>query len=89
MVNNILEDLDYTIESLLEERELFLQTRNLLETESRRVEALRPIYMKFNGLYSEFRDSITDIVASNADLKEIKRLHSRGEIMQEIWCSSL
>jgi hypothetical protein len=39
--------------------------------------------MKFNGLYSEFRDSITDIVASNADLKEIKRLHSMGEIMQE------
>jgi hypothetical protein len=82
-MTDIFGDLDYTLETLQDEKKLFLQTRNLLETESRRVEALRPIYMEFNGLYSKFQDSITNIVASNSELKDIKRMHSRGEIMQE------
>lgn len=79
----ILENLDYTIEILEEEKGLFLQNRNQLETESKKIEALRPTYMKFNELYSKFRDNINDLVAANSDLKEIKRMHSRGEIMQQ------
>ena len=80
---NILENLDYTIDILEEERELFLQNRDLLEGESRKLEVLRPTYMKFNELYGRFRENVNDIIAANADLKEIKRMYNRGEIMQE------
>jgi len=80
---NILENLDYTIDILEEERELFLQNRDLLEIESRKLELLRPTYMKFNELYGRFRENVNDIIAANSDLKEIKRMYNRGEIMQE------
>jgi hypothetical protein len=80
---NILENLDYIIDILEEERELFLQNRDLLERESKKLEVLRPTYMKFNELYGRFRENINDIIAANADLKEIKRMYNRGEIMQE------
>jgi hypothetical protein len=79
----ILENVDYAIEILEEEKELFLQNRNQLESESKKLEILRPTYMKFNALYSQFRDNTNDIVAANSDLKEIKRMYSRGEIMQQ------
>lgn len=80
---DIFENLDYIIEIFGEEKKLFLDNRNLLEKESKRLEALRPTYMKFNELYNRFRENINDIIAANSDLKEIKRMHSRGEIMEE------
>lgn len=80
---NILENLDYTIDILEEERELFLQNRDLLEINSRKLEVLRPTYMKLNELYGKFRENVNDIIAANSDLKEIKRMYNRGEIMQE------
>ena len=80
---DILENLDYTIDILEEEKSLFLQNRDKLETESKKVESLRETYMKFNELYNRFRDNINDIIAANSDLKEIKKMHSRGEIMQQ------
>ena len=80
---NILDNLDYTIDILEEERELFLKNRDLLEEESKKLEVLRPTYMKFNELYGRFRENVNDIIAANADLKEIKRMYNRGEIMQE------
>lgn len=79
----ILENLDYTIKILEEEQELFLQNRDLLERESRKLEVLRPTYMEFNELYGRFRENVNDIIAANSDLKEIKRMYNRGEIMQE------
>jgi cysteinyl-tRNA synthetase len=79
----VLENLDYTIEILEEEKRLFLQNRDQLETESKKLESLRETYMKFNELYSRFRDDVNDIIAASSDLKEIKRMYSRGEIMQQ------
>lgn len=79
----ILENLDYTIKILEEEQELFLQNRDFLEGESRKLEVLRPTYMEFNELYGRFRENVNDIIAANSDLKEIKRMYNRGEIMQE------
>jgi predicted transcriptional regulator len=80
---DILENLDYTIEILEEDKKLFLQNRDQLETESKKLESLRETYMKFNELYIRFRDNINDIIAASSDLKEIKRMYSRGEIMQQ------
>ncbi len=80
---NILESLDYIIEILEDEKKLFSDNRDMLERESRKLEALRPTYMKFNDLYGRFRENINDIIAANSNLKEIKRMHSRGEISEE------
>ena len=79
----ILENLDFTIEILEEEKKLFLDNRDLLARESKKLEALRPTYMKFNELYKEFNDAVNNIIVANSDLKDIQRLHRQGEIMQQ------
>lgn len=75
--------MDYAIEILEEEQKLFLQNRDLLERESKKLDVLRPTYMEFNNLYRSFRENVNDIIAANSDLKENKRMYNRGEIMQE------
>ena len=79
----ILENLDYTIGILEEEKRLFLESRDLLEKESIKSGALRPAYMEFNELYRGFSDNVNDIIAANSDLKDLRRMHNRGEITQE------
>ncbi|MCZ7394528.1 MAG: hypothetical protein O8C68_01770 [Candidatus Methanoperedens sp.] len=77
---SILENLDYTIEILEDEKKLFLDNRDLLERESTKLEALRPIYMKFNELYRRFRDNVDKIKVANHSLKDNMQMKEQGDL---------
>ena len=77
-MSDIFEDLDFIIESLEEDKEVFLQSRNQLESESEKFKALRPTYMKFKKVYDGFSDNVDEIVVASSSLKEIKETYRKG-----------
>lgn len=82
-MSDIFEDLDFIIESLEEDKEVFLQSRNQLESESEKFKALRPTYIKFKKLYTGFSDNVDEIVVANSGLKEIGKTCGKGLMKRE------
>ncbi|GFO96602.1 hypothetical protein ig2599ANME_0791 [groundwater metagenome] len=78
--NQILDNLEYFIEMIDKDQQLFLKNRDLLESESKNIDALRPIYMNFNKLYNEFRDNTANIIVAHSELKDNERKHKFGDI---------